>query len=49
MKEDTYLKQFIQKVMIRNTRENTDLKPSKRHINTIWVDFSKDKPMYTID
>ncbi|MCM3738749.1 SNF2-related protein [Oceanobacillus luteolus] len=40
---DTYLKQLIERVMIRNTRENTDLKPSNRHINTIWVDFSKDE------
>ena len=47
MKDDDYLKQLIQKVMIRNTRDETDLKPSKRHIHAIWVDFSeKEREIY---
>lgn len=41
--QDTYLKQLIQKVMIRNTRNETDLNNTKRHIETIWVDFSKEE------
>ncbi|WP_174613788.1 DEAD/DEAH box helicase [Virgibacillus ihumii] len=41
LKQDAYLKQLIQKVMIRNTRENTDFDNIKRNIETIWVDFSE--------
>ncbi|RDW21939.1 DEAD/DEAH box helicase [Oceanobacillus chungangensis] len=41
VKEDQYLKQLIQKVMIRNTRINTDLQETKRNIQSIWIDFTK--------
>lgn len=40
---DAYLKQLIERVMIRNTRENTNLKPSNRVIETILVDFTKEE------
>lgn len=40
---DAYLKQLIERVMIRNTRENTNLKPSNRIIETILVDFTKEE------
>ncbi|MBP1969736.1 SNF2 family DNA or RNA helicase [Virgibacillus natechei] len=39
IKQDIYLKQLIQKVMIRNTRKDTILNNTKRHIETIWIDF----------
>lgn len=42
LENDPYLKQLIQKVMIRNTREATNLKPSKRRIETIWLEFEKE-------
>lgn len=42
-KADPYLKQLIERVMIRNTRENTDLKPSNRHIETISIEFSSEE------
>lgn len=41
LKQDGYLKQLIQKVMIRNTRENTEFDNIKRNIETIWVDFNE--------
>lgn len=41
LKADAYLKQLIERVMIRNTRENTDLKPSNRLVETIWVEFTE--------
>ncbi|MTW85140.1 ATP-dependent helicase [Virgibacillus dakarensis] len=40
IKQDAYLKQLVQKVMIRNTRDSTDLSNAKRHIETIWIDFT---------
>ncbi|MGY0693009.1 DEAD/DEAH box helicase [Virgibacillus sp. FSP13] len=43
IKQDAYLKQLIQKVMVRNTREDTELSNAKRHIETIWVDFNQDE------
>lgn len=44
-----YLKQLIERVMIRNTRKETELKQTKRHINTIYVEFShKEKEVYEI-
>ncbi|MGJ9456952.1 DEAD/DEAH box helicase [Oceanobacillus sp. CF4.6] len=39
LEQDPYLKQLIQKVMIRNTRKATNLNESKRKIETIWLDF----------
>lgn len=47
LKQDKYLKQLIQKVMIRNTRGNIEFDSIKRHINTVWIDFSKtEKDVY---
>src|SRR5699024_3146253 len=40
IKQDAYLKQLIQKVMIRNTRKSTALNNTKRKIYTISPDFS---------
>ncbi|WP_163969985.1 DEAD/DEAH box helicase [Oceanobacillus halotolerans] len=43
LKQDAYLKQLIQQVMIRNTRKETELSQTKRHIETVWVNFSEDE------
>lgn len=43
IKQDTYLKQLIQKVMIRNTREDTTLNNAKRRIETIWIDMKQEE------
>lgn len=41
--KDAYLKQLIQKVMIRNTRKGTELNETTRNIETIWLDFSAEE------
>ena len=47
LKEDHYLKQLIQKVMIRNTRKGTEIEQTKRHIQTIWIHFTpEEKEVY---
>lgn len=43
IKQDAYLKQLIQKVMIRNTRQNTTLSSTKRNIQTVWIDFKQEE------
>lgn len=43
IKHNTYLKQLIQKVMIRNTRRDTVLNDVKRQITTIWLNFTPDE------
>ncbi|MFD1850611.1 DEAD/DEAH box helicase [Oceanobacillus bengalensis] len=43
IKQDAYLKQLIQKVMIRNTRQNTELNNTKRNIETVWVEFTEEE------
>lgn len=43
IKQDAYLKQLIQHVMVRNTRTNTELTTVKRHIETISVPFSAEE------
>lgn len=43
IKQDAYLKQLIQHVMVRNTRTNTELNTVKRHINTVSLPFSKEE------
>src|SRR5690625_1792866 len=43
LKQDAYLKHLIQKVMIRNTRKQTNLNDVERKINTIWLDFTKEE------
>lgn len=42
-KQDEYLKQLIQKVMVRNTRKSTKMTNTKRNVETIWIDFSEDE------
>ena len=43
IKKDALLKQFVQKIMIRNTRKKTNLDNVKRKIETIWVDFTREE------
>lgn len=43
IKHDLYLKQLIQKVMIRNTRNNTTLNNTLRKIETVWIDFTPEE------
>ncbi|GAB3791377.1 DEAD/DEAH box helicase [Virgibacillus kimchii] len=45
IKEDAYLKQLVQKVMVRNTRKDTHFSDTKRHINTVWLEFSEEEKM----
>lgn len=39
--DDQYLKRLIQKVMVRNRREDTNIKWTKRKVETIYVDFTQ--------
>ena len=41
LREDAVLKQLVQKVMIRNTRNETALNTAARKIETVWIDFSE--------
>ncbi|HAM80230.1 DEAD/DEAH box helicase [Ornithinibacillus bavariensis] len=41
--QDVYLKQLVQKVMVRNTRKETSLDQAKRHIETVWLDFTPEE------
>ncbi|MFD2759396.1 DEAD/DEAH box helicase [Lentibacillus juripiscarius] len=41
--QDGYLKQLIQKVMIRNTRQTAKFDTIKRKIETVWVDFTEEE------
>src|SRR5690625_4838845 len=43
IKQDKYLKQLVQGVMIRNTRKETVLNDVKRNIHTIWLHFTKEE------
>lgn len=43
VKRDLFLKQLVQKVMIRNTRESTSLNNTSRKIETVWIDFSPEE------
>lgn len=43
IKQDRYLKQLIQKVMIRNVRKDTVLSDTKRNIETVWVEFTEEE------
>src|SRR5699024_2768656 len=48
IKEDAYLKQLVQKVMVRNTRKDTNFSDTKRNIETVWITFSdEEKKVYT--
>lgn len=47
IKQDQYLKQLIQKVMVRNTRQETVLNNTKRRIESIYIDFKpEEKEVY---
>ncbi|WP_018661550.1 DEAD/DEAH box helicase [Heyndrickxia acidiproducens] len=41
VREDEHLKQLVNKVMIRNRRANTGIEWTKRHVETVLIDFSK--------
>ncbi|WP_188453671.1 DEAD/DEAH box helicase [Virgibacillus oceani] len=41
IKQDAFLKQLVQKVMIRNTRKGTELSNTHRNIETVWIDFTE--------
>ncbi|MFC3039049.1 DEAD/DEAH box helicase [Virgibacillus xinjiangensis] len=43
LKDNYYLKQLIQKVMIRNTRKETSMNQTSRHIETVWMEFSEEE------
>ncbi|MFC2948188.1 DEAD/DEAH box helicase [Virgibacillus sediminis] len=43
LKDNYYLKQLIKKVMIRNTRKETSMDQTSRHIETVWMDFSPEE------
>lgn len=43
IKDDLFLKQLIQKVMIRNTRKETQLNDVNRRIETIWLEFTPEE------
>ncbi|GAB4073469.1 SNF2-related protein [Barrientosiimonas marina] len=48
LSQDGYLKTLIQKVMVRNTRKNAELNNVKRHIETVWADFTDaERDVYT--
>ncbi|MRH43144.1 ATP-dependent helicase [Aquibacillus halophilus] len=40
---DAHLKQLIQKVMVRNRREDTGIDWTKRNVETVWIDFTDDE------
>ncbi|WP_439647374.1 DEAD/DEAH box helicase [Aquibacillus saliphilus] len=40
---DAHLKQLIQKVMVRNRREDTGIDWTKRNVETIWIDFTPEE------
>lgn len=46
LNQDDMLKKLIKKVMVRNTRKDTDLNQSDRHIETIWVQFSPEEKKF---
>ncbi|MDC3415503.1 DEAD/DEAH box helicase [Aquibacillus salsiterrae] len=38
---DAHLKQLIQKVMVRNRRQDTGIEWTKRNVQTVWIEFSE--------
>ncbi|MBE6185106.1 DEAD/DEAH box helicase [Heyndrickxia ginsengihumi] len=47
VREDEALKQLVNKVMIRNRRANTGIEWTKRHVQTILIDFNhEEKELY---
>nr|WP_183186462.1 SNF2-related protein [Anoxybacillus rupiensis] len=43
LQTDEHLKALVNKVMIRNRRANTGIEWSKRHVETVMIDFSKEE------
>ncbi|HLR80684.1 MAG TPA: SNF2-related protein [Bacillota bacterium] len=43
IRKDDYLKQLVQKVMVRHTRKSTRMNEVKRNIETIWVNFTAEE------
>lgn len=41
IRDDEHLRELVNKVMIRNRRIDTGIEWSKRHVETIWIQFSK--------
>ncbi|MEK5325014.1 DEAD/DEAH box helicase [Aeribacillus sp. FSL M8-0254] len=47
IRDDEHLRELVNKVMIRNRRIDTGIEWSKRHVETIWIQFSKaEKALY---
>src|SRR5699024_8963532 len=43
--QNTYLNKLIQKVMVRNRRKDTNLNHVKRHVHSVWLDFSEEEQL----
>ncbi|GGM31672.1 helicase [Paraliobacillus quinghaiensis] len=43
LEHDAHLKQLIQKVMVRNRREDTGIDWTKRNVETVWIDFTAEE------
>lgn len=41
IRDDEHLRELVNKVMIRNRRIDTGIEWSKRHVETIWIQFSE--------
>src|SRR5690625_83647 len=41
--ENTYLQKLIKKVMVRNRRKDTLLDNVKRHVHTVWLQFTEEE------
>src|SRR5690625_4834881 len=41
--EDQYLNKLIKKVMVRNRRKDTILDDVKRHVHTVWIEFTEEE------
>ncbi|BBU40181.1 MAG: ATP-dependent helicase [Bacillaceae bacterium] len=47
IRDDEHLRELVNKVMIRNRRIDTGIEWSKRHVETIWIQFSEaEKALY---
>ncbi len=46
LKQDEKLKQLVQNVMVRNRRQDTGVHWTKRKIETIWIDFTKEEQAF---
>ncbi|MDQ0213850.1 SNF2 family DNA or RNA helicase [Oikeobacillus pervagus] len=43
IRDDLFLKELINKVMIRNRRQDTGIEWTKRHVETVLIEFSKEE------